>query len=605
MSVSLRRALTTLGTLLTGWALVVWASGGGTIVLAGLRLSSRAWSRPALAGLACLLVASWSATHEERRAALAGTRRRLDVAAPWLACVLALCVTGGSAIFGAHVAAGADSSGYISQSRLWQSGRTTVSVSPIDDAPWPQRGWRVMPLGYAPSPTPDVLAPTYAPGLPWLMALGATLVGEPGRYVWTPLAVGLLVWATFAWTRRDAPPSVALAAATLVATSPPVLFAAVQTMTDLLAAALWTLAVLAWMSTWRGGALVTGVLAALAVAVRPNLVTIAALIGVAGLVVSTAPLRARIRRLVVFGLPLAGVAAAIATLNARFWGSPLTSGYGGLGAIFQRENVGGNLAQLWTWTVETHAYWLLVALPALAVTMALASPQRRGHWWFAVAVILGTAASYLPYAVFREWSYFRFYLPAWPFLAAAVGLVTWRALSRVSADGAVVAVLAAAVLLGISATRFSATFGVFDFWRGEQRYLAVAEWLRDRTPPPDRAMTVQLSGAIADGAARPIVRWDHVEPAALDDVVERLAREGATTWLVVEDWEEVPFRARFGATPRGRLDWAPTAETRAGGIRVRVYDLTTPTRATAPELIRVVHGGPWPWARRAALATSK
>lgn len=601
-----RRALTLVGAVLAGWALIVWATGGGTIVFAGLRLSSRAWARPALGGLALLLVAWSSATADERRAVLAATRRRLDASAPWLAAMLALSMAGVSAIYGAHVAAGADSSGYVSQSRLWQSGRMTVPITPVDDAPWPERGRRVMPLGYAPTPTPDVLAPTYAPGLPWLMALGAMLVGEVGRYVWTPLATGLLVWATFAWTRRDAPPSVALAASLLVATSPPVLFAAMQTMTDLLAAALWALAVLAWTSVARGSTLAAGLLAAAAVAVRPNLVTVAGLVGVAGLLVPVAPVSTRLRRLAVFGLPLLAVAATIATLNARFWGSPLTSGYGGLGAIFQRENVSGNLARLVGWAVETHAYWLLIALPALAGALASASPARRGHWWVAVAVLLGTAASYLPYAVFQEWAYLRFYLPAWPFLATAVTLLAWRALSRVSADGAVVTVLLVGVLLAVSATRFSAAFGVFDFWRGEQRYLAVAQWLRDRTLSADRAMTVQLSGAIADGSSRSIVRWDHVDPGALDSVVERLARRGVTTWLVVEDWEEDPFRARFGATARGRLDWAPTAEARVGTMRVRIYDLTTPTRATAPSLIRVVHGGPWPWARRpTASRTSK
>jgi hypothetical protein len=594
----LRRALTTAGVVLTAWGVLVWATGGGTIVLGGLRLSSRAWARPVLAGLACLLVAWWSATRGQRRAALAGTRRRLDAAAPWVAACLALGVAGLSAVYGAHVAGGADSSGYVSQSRLWQAGRMTVPVMPIDEAPWPERGRRVMPLGYAPSPTPDVLAPTYAPGLPWLMALGALLGGEAGRYVWTPLAVGLLVWATFAWTRREAPPAVALAAALLVATSPPVLFAAMQTMSDLLAAALWTLAGLAWTASTRRSALLSGLLAALAVAVRPNLVTIAALVGVLGLVVPGAPLSTRLRQLAGFALPLALVAAVIAALNAHLWGSPLTSGYGGLGAIFARENVGANLAQLWSWGAETGAYWLLPAVPALVVAMAIAAPDARRRWWFAVAVILGTAASYLPYAVFREWTYFRFYLPAWPLFAAALAIVAWRFAARVSPDAGVIILLVVGVLVGTSATRFSATFGVFDFWRGEQRYLAVAHWMRDRTAASDPAMTVQSSGAIADGASRAIVRWDHLDAAALDAAVNRFARQGATTWLVVEEWEEVPFRARFSATPRGRLDWAPTAEARVGVMRVRVYDLTSPTRATAPELIRVVAGGPWPWARQ-------
>ena len=168
-----------------------------------------------------------------------------DRHAPWLAAVLALAVTLLSALYGSHVAGGSDSSGYLSQSRLWAAGRLTADAPVISDAPWPARGQLVAPLGYRPAPAPDQLGPTYAPGLPLLMALGAAVAGDAGRYVWTPLAAGLLVWATFRLAAFAAPPSAALAAAALVATSPPMLFQTTETMSDLPVAALW-----AWALVW-------------------------------------------------------------------------------------------------------------------------------------------------------------------------------------------------------------------------------------------------------------------------------------------------------------------------------------------------------------------
>ena len=39
------------------------------------------------------------------------------------------------------------------------------------------------------------------------MAAGAAVAGDAGRYVWTPIGAGLLVWGTFALTAAAAPPA--------------------------------------------------------------------------------------------------------------------------------------------------------------------------------------------------------------------------------------------------------------------------------------------------------------------------------------------------------------------------------------------------------------
>ena len=598
----IRTALAWISVLAAVWAAAIWLTGGGVIQLGALRLSSRSAARPALAALLLAGLTLYGTRAESRRAALTRARQTADRAAPWLAAMAAVAVALASAVFGELVAGGADSSGYLHQSQLWAEGRTALVAPVLDDGPWPQSGWEVAPLGFAPSATPGILGPTYAPGLPWLMALGGVIAGAPGRFLWTPLAVGLLVWFTFVLARREAPPSAALGAALVVATSPPVLFAAMQTMSDLVGAALWIGAVLALGGQSRGTVVVAGLAAALALAVRPNLVLVAAAVWTAATLTADGGLVAKVRRGALLALPLAVAAAVVAWINLRLWGSPFASGYGATDDLFVSANVLPNLARLWQWTIETRAWWTLAAVPAVA---ALAVSAPRARVWPAVALVAGILVSYLPYAVFAEWWYLRFYLPAWPVLATATVVLAWRLLHRVSRDAAPLAVLALAVAIAGPGLRLTSAQDVFDLWRGAQRYPAVATWVRDSAPANTVLWSVQHSGALAANGATTVARWDYLAPEALDARVEALAARGRASWVVLDDWEEAAWRQRFAGQVRGRLDWAPLAEARVGTARVHVFDLTTPTRAVAPALIRVVYGGPWPPARGPAARPSK
>ena len=74
--------------------------------------------------------------------------------------------------WGAMVAGGADSYGYVSQAGYWQRGGVVVQEDIIRPSPWPGAALTWSPLGYRPSPhRPDAIVPLYAPGLPLLMAL--------------------------------------------------------------------------------------------------------------------------------------------------------------------------------------------------------------------------------------------------------------------------------------------------------------------------------------------------------------------------------------------------------------------------------------------------
>jgi hypothetical protein len=469
----------------------------------------------------------------------------LDRRASAAAALLAVTIAAVSAIFGSHVAGGADSSGYLSQSRLWAAGRITMAAPVIADRPWPERGRLVSPLGYRPTGVVDELGPTYAPGLPWLMAAAAVVAGDAGRYVWTPLLAGLLVWGTFRLAAGAAPPSAALAAALLVAGSPPVLFEATQTMSDLPVAAVWTWVLVwgrrpGWRATWGAG-----LVAAVALLVRPNLVVAAGGIWLALLAIDTGPIGDRLKRAVMRALPLAAAALAIAAINARLWGSPFVSGYGPAAEIFGRDNVIPNLRDVWRWIGETRAWWIAAGLVAIGA-FAIRSDGRR--WWPPLALVVGVLASYLPYA-------------------ALVG----------AAD--------------------AERAGVFELWRGDQRYKDVGRYVAAHARPDAVVFAVQHSGSLAYYSGRTVARFDEVASGDLDRLCDDLAASGRDVWLVADDWEEPQIRARFAGQVRGRLDWAPIAEARVGTARVRVYDVATTTRATGPALIAVARGGVWPWAR--------
>ena len=591
---SLHRLAIAIGAAVALWAAVVAATGGVSIAIAGMRLSSRSAWRPAAVALLLLAAGLWRTSAAERRRLTATAAAALDRIAPWTAGVAAVVVVVVSTIYGTHVAGAADSSGYVSQSRLWAEGRLTVAAPVVSQAPWPARGFLVAPLGYRPTPRPDELGPSYAPGLPWLMALGAGAVGDAGRYVWTPALGGLLVWGTFRLTTLVAPPAAALGAALLVAGSPPVLYQATQTMSDLPVAALWVW-VLVWLQTpgWRA-TIGAGVVAATALAVRPNLFPAVGAVWLAALLTDRAPLPRRLADAAIRAVPLGLSAAAVAAINARLWGSPLVSGYGAASEILSTSNVVANLAAVWRWTVETRGYWTAAGLTAVVV---LASRRRGRVWWTAVALVAGVFASYLPYAQFSEWWYLRFYLPVWPALAAACVAAIWGLVSRWSPAGGRVAIAAAALVVALHGASLAQAYGVFELWRGEQRYRGIGRWVDGHAGADAALLAVQHSGALNYYTRRTVVRFDEVAADDLDRLCAALAAAGRDVWLVVDDWEEPVVRARFASQARGRLDWGPIAEARVGPARVRIYDLATPTRATGPEFVPVAAGAVWPWAR--------
>ena len=98
-------------------------------------------------------------------------------------------------------ASGADASGYLSQAAMWAQPATRVP-DPLVTHPGagPCTPGDTAPLGWKPALEPGWQVPTYAPGLPWLMAVPHAVAGHDRRGAarGRPSA-GVAVWATARW----------------------------------------------------------------------------------------------------------------------------------------------------------------------------------------------------------------------------------------------------------------------------------------------------------------------------------------------------------------------------------------------------------------------
>ena len=478
-------------------------------------------------------------------AASAATWRALETtAAHRVITALAVAWTlAAGVLFGTFAAGGGDSYGYVSQALLFAEGRLTDTV-PLDPSyQWYDAHRTMTPLGFAPGAVSGVIAPTYPPGLPLLMA-PAAFVSDAGVYFVVPLLGGLSVFLCYRIGRACGDPHAGAIAAALFSVSPAFAYHVVQPMSDVPAAAGWLAALLFAArgtfasSGWAGAA------ASLAILIRPNLAPLAAVPLALALV--QAPLGTRSRRAAAFIAAMAPAGVALAWIQTVRFGSPIASGYGDLGYLFAWGNVLPNLARYPRWLTETHTWfiWLSVLAP---FTVMHREPRARPLRWAALAFSAGVLAIYLPYEQFEahEWTYSRFLLPAIPLmllLAALVALALIRRFPLVSRAPLTLTLAGLLIVVGIHrADRGHA----FEVRRGEQRYVHAGEQVHRRLPKDAIVLAIQHSGSIRLYGQRPILRWDLIDPRALDSVFTTLRASGRMPFLVADVFELDRFRTRF------------------------------------------------------------
>jgi hypothetical protein len=482
--------------------------------------------------------------------------------------------------WGSFVAGGPDSYCYVSQAQRWADllllrGPLQVPEPLALQAPWPDAALTFAPIGHAPSATvPGASVPICPAGLSIAMGPLVAVGGQRAAFAAVPVFGALLVWATYAVGSRYGA-RIGVAAAVLAACSPVFLYQVVQPMSDVPAAALWLGAVAAATATGRRHALWAGLATSAAILMRPNLLPIGCAIGLYLLMRPERTWRQRIRAAGVYAAAALPGCLAVAALQNAFFGSPLTSGYGSFEALFGLEHVGPNLQRYATWLLETHTPALVLALAAVWLLPGALTALLLGM--FAVNLAL-----YLPYIEFEDWSFIRFLLPTLPLVLvlviASLDAIAGRVFLAIKPDSvaplarrrkATNALIAGLTLaLGVLFVREAIDRQAFRLRALESRFERAGVYVRDRLPSNALVITSWQSGSVRFYGNRKTLVWTALDPAWLDRAFAYLRTHGYEPYLLFERWEEPLFRARFGGTATGALDWPPAAEI---GAQVRIY----------------------------------
>jgi hypothetical protein len=484
---------------------------------------------------------------------------------------LAIAVGYAGVRWGAMVAGGADSFGYVSQAELWRQGLPIVKQDIARTSPWPSAAETWAPLGYRPSPhIPGAIVPAYAPGLPLLMAFSQILAGFCGAFLVVPVCGALTVWLTFVLGRRlfDAS-DVALWGAALVATSPVFLYQLMNAMSDVPVTAFWLLALVLVVMRWP---LSAGLAASVAIAIRPNLVPLAVVLALwtAASERQSRDTTAAVSSAVLFAIGVAPAIAFIPWLNSRLYESALTSGYGGLRDFYKIDYFWTNLRNFAAWTADVETPLFVTA----ALFFVIPSVARRTKLPYPRFLIGGTLlmviGSYVFYKPFDTWWYLRFLLPIWPVLMLLIALCIQAISDRLPKPACLVLMTTAMLALVGHGLYVAEDRSVFDLGRQARGYVDVARYVKAHTEPDAVILSMQHGGALRLYSRRLTLRYDNLDPLWLDRALLHLQSTGHKPYLVLEGWEVELFRKRFGAASRaGALDWPPIATL---GSEIAVYD---------------------------------
>lgn len=561
----LRRALYLVAGVAPIWALITYVTDGFAFSLGPLKVKATEPIRPLVIAAASTAIYAWRYSSADISAywqRLLSLATRLAVAAIPAIVLLAAFI---GIYYGSFTAGGSDSYGYVSQAALWLKGSLRVEQPWVKEFSWPGREWAFAPLGYRPLSSDGTLVPTYASGLPILMAGFQALFGSNGPFLVVPVLGAVTVWLTYVLGRQVTGSRATAAFAALLLLSSPVFLAQVMLpMTDVPVAAGWTLVAVLALREPRARALAAGLVAGATLMIRPNLLLLT--------LVPILTWNARPSYVIRFGLGLLPGIFMIAALNTYLFGAPLTSGYGVLGEIFGWRSAWPNVKNYGLWIGQTQTPLVALALVPLAIPSALRSDDQAKVRRCLGSILALTLVSYIFYSQFDVWMYLRFMLPAYPALfvlmAAGIRFVCQRVPSPIRAF---VTLLICVVSLAASFS-FAKDQYIFTSRAFEQRYIRGAEYVAQATPANAVVLSAQHSGSVRFYGHRITLRFDALDGDQLDATLNELRAKGYDPYLIVDgDWEEGVFRERFATASRaGRLDWAPLGIVKSNP-EVRVY----------------------------------
>jgi len=429
-------------------------------------------------------------------------------------------------------ASGPDSSGYLSEAKLFASGRLTVPVAPLRELG--VDGSLIdafVPLGFFPGPH-GTMVPTYPPGLPLHMAAFALLCGwKTGPFLVSPLAaIGCLLLLYATGRELGLPARWSAVAPLLLAPAAVFLAFAMQPMSDVLATFWILLAICCALRARRSGgsAYAAGAALAVAVAVRPTNALAVLPFALA------VPFERRAWRQVVSGALLPTV--ALLGLNAVQYGGPFRFGFASVGEVL-------------TWRppgicARFHLWWTMRTLTPVAAALALVMPFLRPvpvrqrlllASWFGVFFLFYGFYDYCP-----AWGAIRFLLPAFPAVILAALLVLQRGAARLAGRGrprlaqVLVSIAVVSILAGeIDLTSEFRVFRVDDY---ESVFPETVAWTGRLVPSNALVVSGVFSGAFFY-YGRWTVRWDRLDADRFMLLRADAGNAGRRWYAVVSDGE--------------------------------------------------------------------
>lgn len=479
---------------------------------------------------------------------------------------MAIAVAIIASVFSTRSAAGADASGYLSEAATMTHGR----LFHADELAALARGqdpYLTSPLGWRPSPREGLQSPTYPPGLPMLMAIPHAIAGVNGAAAVVIASAAMVVIATGLIAMRLSGGIAGILSAVLIGFAPITIHQSIQPMSDVPVTAAWMICFALLCGNGPSGSL-SGIACAIAVLIRPNLAPLA--------VVPFLIARNRIA----FSIPVVIAGTLLATLQWLWYGSPIRSGYGSAEELFALGSIAPNASRYFTWLITTSP----LLLAAIAGCWRMRGDRiARALGAFAALVV----AAYLAYAVFDDWSYLRFLLPALSVLAifTAIALNAWIDRVGVAARPVLLfAILLTVVAAGLSIARAKDTFRLSaQLKRVEQ----VADYLGNSAEPNAVIVAGEQSGSMRYYTGKPILRWEAASPEAMGLAVRELDRSARPIYIVLDAWEETLFRSKYAFTPGSALDWPPLLEAGTSN-RTRVWRLSDRERFRRGEQLSTV-----------------
>ena len=532
----------------------------------------------------------------------------------------------------------------VGQARMFVDGQRSLP-SPLPDQRFPAAlsGMLAPPGFVALTDGSDRAVPGCPAGLSFAMSAAMRVGGDPAVFLLVPLFGVLAVWSTYLLGRTLAGPWAGVAACSLMVCSPLFMYGVIQPISDVPAAALWVASLAAAIRAGDGSgafrfkrAIGTGLLAGLAIMVRPHLFPLAA---VPIMLVSSGwqqspgsrqgqeVSRHRLIAAAIMGM-LPGV-AAVAWLQWRVYGSAFGSATTAADGVVGLAQAAANMAWYIWWLGSLHTPVLALALLAPFVVGSNGEDERDNHSvghthspsqghtvesatitpgevrfanaarstrgahvlvppgrrreWLLLAFALAVWALELPYGSVIEWQQTRALLPALPMVIVLAVAAAWSLAGRRRSARHRVALLAIVALVGGWWVHNASERGIFRAKAIERKYREAGRYAATTMAPDAVILAVLPAGSIRYYAEMPTLTWSAIPAGQLDALLDDLRSRGYAPLIALDVSERGEFSQHFaGRTLLADLDW-PARMTI--GRDISVYDPADRARHLAGDKI--------------------